>query len=338
MCCFTSAVELASPLSGALFTAYRALAAEHGIWISFGGFHEQPITSPAAPARGGSPNVDHDDTRIRNTHVIVDAAGEVAAAYRKVHLFDVNIPDGPQLRESRSTAPGADLVTCEHSPIGCLGLSVCYDLRFPEVYSALRDRGAEVLLMPSAFMVKTGQAHWHTLLRARAIETQCFVVAAAQCGAHNPRRSSYGHSLVVDPWGSCAVRAGFAREAGDMITQPLYKNAAVLLDLGDSLQAACVPAGGDHAESPAAADPDPSNSAPASAGPPSANAAGVVVIGVEGAGKLGLVTLDFDVLETTRKNLPVWQHRRPDVYAAAAVGNTTAQATPSSKTVDVDDQ
>lgn len=137
--------------------------------------------------------------------MIVNAAGEIVSVYRKIHLFDLDLPDGPEpvkLMESDATAPGEQVVACA-SIAGCLGVTVCYDLRFPELFQKLRfDRGAEVLLMPSAFTRPTGQAHWEVLLRARAIETQCFVVAAAQVGTpaetqhplrrHPPPPSPYG--------------------------------------------------------------------------------------------------------------------------------------------------
>ncbi|KAK9842525.1 hypothetical protein WJX81_004325 [Elliptochloris bilobata] len=177
----------AQPLEGPLMARYRGLARETGLWLSLGGFQE---TGP-------------DAAHTHNTHVVLDARGDTVAAYRKVHLFDVDqsAQGGPVLKESRGTAPGRELVACD-SPIGRLGLSVCYDLRFPAVYQELvYGRGAEILLVPSAFTVRTGAAHWHVLLRARAIETQTYVLAAAQVGRHNETRESYGHTLAVNPWG-----------------------------------------------------------------------------------------------------------------------------------------
>ena len=138
-----------------------------------------------------------------NAHVVVDASGSIRAAYRKIHLFDVDMGDvnGPVLMESRTAAAGETLVTCD-SPAGKLGLTVCYDLRFPEMFARLRyELGCEMMLVPSAFTKPTGQAHWETLLRARAIETQSYVVAAAQAGTHSEGRASHGHAMVVDPWG-----------------------------------------------------------------------------------------------------------------------------------------
>lgn len=185
----------AESLSGPLMTSYRALAHKHRLWLSLGGFHEK---CPRA------------DGRIFNTHVIASASGEMVALYRKIHLFDVAIPNGPNLRESALTERGGELVSCAEAPCGPIGLATCYDMRFPAMFSRLREAGAEVLALPSAFTVPTGLAHWEALLRARAIETQCYVVAAAQVGQHNAKRASYGHALVVDPWGKIVVDMGGA--------------------------------------------------------------------------------------------------------------------------------
>ena len=176
----------------------RVIAKASGLWVSGGGMH----VSGAPPAEGS------DRSRVYNTHVILDKEGVVKCLYRKIHLFDVHIPDKVNLRESATTAPGSELVVCD-SPIGRLGLSTCYDMRFPEMYVPLvHEMGAQILLAPSAFTVPTGQAHWHTLLKARAIEHQCYVLAAAQYGQHNEKRKSYGHSLGVDPWGAVICDAG----------------------------------------------------------------------------------------------------------------------------------
>ena len=183
----TDALAVMEPLNGPLLGRYRELAAKHGLWLSLGGFAEQ------GPDR---------DRRF-NAHIIVNDAGEIRASYRKIHLFDVDMGDvnGPVLMESRSAAAGETLVTCD-SPAGKLGLTVCYDLRFPEMFARLRyELGCEMMLVPSAFTKPTGQAHWETLLRARAIETQSYVVAAAQAGTHSEGRASHGHAMVVDPWG-----------------------------------------------------------------------------------------------------------------------------------------
>jgi nitrilase len=145
------------------------------------------------------------EPRIYNTAVLVGPSGELLASYRKIHLFDVDLP-GVSLRESRGVAPGDKAVSAA-TPLGRIGLSVCYDLRFPELYRALVDQGAELLLVPSAFTVPTGSAHWEVLLRARAIESQAFVIAPGQCGEHNRSRRSYGHSMIVDPWGVVLAQA-----------------------------------------------------------------------------------------------------------------------------------
>ena len=184
----TDALAVMEPLDGPLLGRYRELAAKRRLWLSLGGF---PETGP-----------DRGDRRF-NAHVIVDASGEIRASYRKIHLFDVDMGDvnGPVLMESRTAAAGETLVTCD-SPAGKLGLTVCYDLRFPEMFARLRyELGCEMMLVPSAFTKPTGQAHWETLLRARAIETQSYVVAAAQAGVHSEGRASHGHAMIVDPWG-----------------------------------------------------------------------------------------------------------------------------------------
>ncbi len=183
----TDALAVMEPLDGPLLGRYRELAARHRLWLSLGGFAEK------GPDR---------DRRF-NAHVIVNDAGEIQASYRKIHLFDVDMGDvnGPVLMESATAAAGETLVTCD-SPAGKLGVTVCYDLRFPEMFARLRyELGCEVMLVPSAFTKPTGQAHWETLLRARAIETQSYVVAAAQAGVHSEGRASHGHAMIVDPWG-----------------------------------------------------------------------------------------------------------------------------------------
>ncbi|KAL4358337.1 hypothetical protein AHAS_Ahas09G0276600 [Arachis hypogaea] len=183
-------VSIAEPLNGPLMNKYCSLARESSIWLSLGGFQEK-----------GS-----DDEHLCNTHVVVDDTGEIRSSYRKIHLFDVDVPGGRVYKESRFTEAGKDVVAVD-SPIGRLGLTVCYDLRFPEIYQLLRfQHGAQVLLVPSAFTKVTGEAHWEILLRARAIENQCYVIAAAQAGKHNEKRESYGDTLIIDPWGTVVGR------------------------------------------------------------------------------------------------------------------------------------
>jgi predicted amidohydrolase len=144
---------------------------------------------------------------VHNTSVLVGPGGELEAVYRKIHLFDVDLGDGGRFTESASVAPGKEVVVAP-TPFGGVGLSVCYDLRFPELYRAQAARGAALLCVPAAFARETGKDHWEVLLRARAIENQAYVVAPAQCGRHSPERASHGRSLIVDPWGIVLAQAG----------------------------------------------------------------------------------------------------------------------------------
>jgi len=182
----------------------------------------EPLSDPAGPIQralgemarkagaflvaGGFPEASADVTRPFNTALVFGPAGVLLESYRKIHLFDVALQDGTVLAESSGTSPGQALVTFDIGRFR-VGLSICYDLRFPELYRGLVSRGANVLLVPAAFTVHTGKDHWHALLRARAIESQAYVVAAAQWGKHPRGRTSYGHSLVVDPWGSVIAEA-----------------------------------------------------------------------------------------------------------------------------------
>ncbi|KAK6153370.1 hypothetical protein DH2020_013009 [Rehmannia glutinosa] len=176
-------LTIAESLDGPIMKKYCSLAKDSNIWLSLGGFQEKG-----------------DDSHLRNTHVLIDNSGNIRSTYRKMHLFDVDVPGGAVYKESSFTEAGRDIVTAD-SPFGRLGLTVCYDLRFPELYQRLRfDHGAEVLLVPAAFTKVTGEAHWEILLRARAIETQCYVIAAAQGGKHSDGRESYGDTLIIDPW------------------------------------------------------------------------------------------------------------------------------------------
>ncbi|KAI9233240.1 MAG: carbon-nitrogen hydrolase [Podila humilis] len=213
------ALTLAHPVdgdTGPFLTGLCAQAKQLGIWCSVG-IHEK------SPYQG----------KLYNTHVLINHHGDIVSSYRKIHLFDVNIANGPILMESNNTVSGTRLVAPVPTPAGRVGLGICYDLRFPEMALALRKQGAEILTYPSAFTVKTGEAHWgmffgcesalvlllilsrsfvfisscsticfkEVLLRSRAIETQSYVVAAAQAGKHSDKRASYGHSMIVDPWG-----------------------------------------------------------------------------------------------------------------------------------------
>lgn len=162
---------------------------------------------------GGMPIQSDDPDRPFNTCVVFSPEGLLAAHYHKVHLFDVSLSDGTELRESARTTPGSTLSTLPVQGFQ-VGLSICYDVRFPELYRGLIDAGAEVLLVPAAFTLHTGKDHWAPLLVARAIESQAWVVAAAQWGTHPQGRRCYGHSMIVDPWGAivaqCPDRPGFA--------------------------------------------------------------------------------------------------------------------------------
>lgn len=228
-------VRMMEPLTGPLFMRFKGLAVRHGLELCFGGFPEQ-----------------HSLTHAYNAHVVVDADGAIRAVYRKIHLFDVVLPSST-LRESAAITPGHDLIVVD-SAVGVLGLTVCYDLRFPEMYRALAAKGAQVLLVPAAFTLTTGKEHWEVLLRARAIENQCYVAAAAQTGKHNERRDSYGHGMIIDPWGTVIAQC----RDGE-----------------------------------------------------------------------GVAVADVDVhwLETVRARIPVWQHRRPDLYGVAwASGDDAAKS------------
>uniref|UniRef100_A0A2R5LGW8 Nitrilase and fragile histidine triad fusion protein NitFhit n=1 Tax=Ornithodoros turicata TaxID=34597 RepID=A0A2R5LGW8_9ACAR len=237
------AQEMAEPLDGPILTKYKNLAKELGIWISIGSLH---VKAP-------------DGKKVQNTHVLLNNSGSTVSTYSKCHLFDVDIP-GFRVKESEYTAPGKELPSPAATPVGKVGLGICYDVRFPEFSLSLTKMGADILTYPSAFTVPTGMAHWESLLRARAIESQCYVVAAAQVGKHNPKRASYGHAMVVDPWG-------------------------------------CVTA--------------------------------------QCSDTVGIVTAEIDatVIGKVRQGIPVWNHRRPDLYGnlsplAARCQPTDIDATP----------
>lgn len=153
-----------------------------------------------------------DAPRAANRSLLINAHGDITARYDKIHLFDADTPDGKTYRESASMRPGAQAVVAE-TPWGGLGLSVCYDVRFAHLYRALARKGADMIAVPAAFTVPTGKAHWEVMLRARAIETGCFVLAPAQGGPHEDGRSTYGHSLAVNPWGEVIARLDHDRPA-----------------------------------------------------------------------------------------------------------------------------
>jgi predicted amidohydrolase len=185
-------VRLAEPLDGPTVSRLARLARELGITLVVGSVNERS----------------EDPGRCHNTSVVLGPDGTILGAYRKIHLFDVDVSDQVRFRESDTVIPG-DAVVVVDTPVGRLGLSICYDLRFPELYRALVERGAQILLVPSAFTLTTGKDHWEVLVRARAIECQAWVIAPGQVGRHDDDglRESWGHSLVVDPWGAVVGQA-----------------------------------------------------------------------------------------------------------------------------------
>ena len=191
--------ELAEPIDGPIATRFAKLADELSIHLLVGSIAEQKRNEDGSV----------DPSRCFNTSLLFGPNGDRLAVYRKIHLFDVDVPGGVTIRESDSIAPGEDIVVAE-TELGRIGMSICYDLRFPELYRALVDRGADIIAIPSAFTLTTGKDHWHPLMRARAIETQCWVLAPAQWGTHDRegKRKSYGHSLIVDPWGAVVAERG----------------------------------------------------------------------------------------------------------------------------------
>jgi deaminated glutathione amidase len=187
-------VAKSEPLDGEYASFFAAAARELNMWVLAGSFHESTTDSA-------------DSTRSHNTAPLFDRSGALAAAYRKIHLYDVNIPGRVSYLESATIAPGAQTVVADVEGVR-VGLSICYDLRFPELYRRLAvEGGAQVILVPAAFMLHTGKDHWEVLLRARAIENQCYVVAAGQIGDHDPGRTCYGRSMVIDPWGTVIAQA-----------------------------------------------------------------------------------------------------------------------------------
>jgi len=207
--------EIAESLNGPpgpILRRMKNLAQSLNIYILLGGFPEK--------------NDDRNQV-IFNTSVLLSPTGAIVARYRKIHLFDVDVPGGRAFRESDDVSPGKEVVVADVDGI-CAGLSVCYDLRFPELYRQLTDRGARIVTAPSAFTRETGSDHWHVLLRARAIENQIFVVAPAQWGRHGDRRASYGHAAIVDPWGcvlsECGNHEGIALATLDFSHQDLVRS------------------------------------------------------------------------------------------------------------------
>ncbi len=181
--------EADSPALGAL----REAAARGAIWLHVG----------SLPVRAEG----HGEARFANRTFVIDPHGDIAARYDKIHMFDVDLASGESWRESAAYRPGDKVVTVD-CPVGRLGLAICYDLRFPALFQELGQRGCDAITIPAAFTVPTGKAHWHLLQRARAVEASAFVIAPAQTGRHADGRDTYGHSLVIDPWGEVLLDMG----------------------------------------------------------------------------------------------------------------------------------
>jgi predicted amidohydrolase len=186
-----SAATVRTESEDEVLKAVRAAAKEQGLWVQLGSL---AILDSASPKR-------------RNRSYLIDDQGDVRAHYDKIHLFDVDLPTGESWRESNSYEGGETAVLAQ-TPWGKLGLTICYDLRFPDLFRALSNAGADFVAVPAAFTVPTGEAHWHIMLRARAIEGAMFVIATGQVGIHEDGRQTYGHSLVIDPWGTVLLDAG----------------------------------------------------------------------------------------------------------------------------------
>lgn len=184
----------AEPLDGPTISAYRKLARNHGIYLHCGSFLEC------------SPKHLNDPDRAFNTAVLVSPEGEIVAAYRKIHLFDVAIGGAVDHMESRHIIPGNQSVVAK-TPYGNIGFAICYDLRFPELFRKLTDNRADIIILPAAFTLYTGKDHWEVLLRARAIENQVYVIAPAQWGPHPVGQTCFGSSMIIDPWGTVIARS-----------------------------------------------------------------------------------------------------------------------------------
>jgi len=191
-----AALSVRHETDDAVLAAVRAAAASNGIWVHLGSLALQG-----------------DDGKLVNRGFVIDDKGAIRARYDKLHLFDVDLPTGESWRESAAYSAGQGAVVVA-TPVGPLGLSICYDLRFADLYRALSNAGATVLAIPAAFTRPTGEAHWHVLMRAHAIEAGAFVIAAAQTGTHADGRATYGHSLVIDPWGEVLLDMGEAAGLG----------------------------------------------------------------------------------------------------------------------------
>ena len=204
-----SAKPFSESIDGPIITHFKDIAKKQNVWLSLGGF--PLIQSSPTPY---------------NSHIIINNSGQIESVYSKLHLFDINLDEQNVHNESKKTTKGDIVPLPIKCPVGLLGLSICYDLRFPELYRRHFKNGATTLAVPAAFFKKTGEAHWEILIRARAIENQCYVISAAQAGAHSPTRSSYGHSMIVDPWGT--VLAQLKDEEGFFVHEIDFEKQLVL--------------------------------------------------------------------------------------------------------------
>ncbi|MEI6985242.1 MAG: carbon-nitrogen hydrolase family protein [Rhodospirillaceae bacterium] len=195
--------------------AFCELARETGAWLLVGSLGIVPGDGELPDGElpdgelpdGELPDGELAERRLANRCFLIAADGTIAGRYDKIHMFDVDLPDGESYRESATFRPGEQAIVAP-TPWGGLGMTICYDLRFAALFRALAQAGAGIITVPAAFAVPTGRAHWQVLLRARAIETGCFIIAPAQCGSHDGGRRTYGHSLIVDPWGEIMAEAG----------------------------------------------------------------------------------------------------------------------------------
>lgn len=185
-----AAAHVVAEADNPVLAAMRNAARENGIWIAL-----------------GSLAVDRGDGMWANRSFLITPDGAIAARYDKIHMFDVQLASGESWRESGAYSPGGEVVSAQ-TPLGLLGLAICYDMRFPDLFAELGDRRCDAIAIPAAFTVPTGQAHWHLMLRARAVEASAWVIAAAQVGRHADGRETYGHSLVIDPWGEVVLDMG----------------------------------------------------------------------------------------------------------------------------------
>lgn len=186
-----AAMHVVAEADNPVLATVRERAARERVWVALG--------SLAVLGEGG---------RLANRSLLIDDRGAIAARYDKIHMFDVDLAGGESWRESSAYAPGSEVIVADGTPIGRLGLTVCYDIRFPALFEALGRRSCDAIAIPSAFTVPTGRAHWHLLQRARAVEASAWVIAAAQVGRHEDGRETFGHSLVVDPWGEVVLDMG----------------------------------------------------------------------------------------------------------------------------------